>query len=64
MLQVWFKHDLRMDDHPGLQKAVAAETSLVPVYCIDPSQLLHLRRASHGLQGDHDFAIHKNDMLS
>ena len=64
MLQVWFKHDLRLDDHPGLQSAVAAETSLVPVYCIEPSQLLHLLRASHGLEGDHAFAIHKNDMLS
>lgn len=53
MLQIWFKHDLRLDDHPGLQKAVAAETNLVPVYCIDPSQLLHLLHASHGLDGEY-----------
>ena len=53
MLQVWFKHDLRLDDHPGLQEAVTGGTSLVPVYCFDPSQLGHLLRASHGLEGDH-----------
>ena len=61
VLQVWFKHDLRLDDHPGLQKAVAADTSLVPVYCFDPSQLLHLLRASHGLEGDHNFAVNNDE---
>ncbi|KAL3153511.1 hypothetical protein ABBQ38_011843 [Trebouxia sp. C0009 RCD-2024] len=48
---VWFKHDLRLDDHPGLQEAVTAGTSLVPVFCFDPSQLGHLLRASRGLEG-------------
>ena len=48
-LQVWFKHDLRLDDHPGLEKATSAE--VVPVFCFDPRQLLHLLRTSHGLQG-------------
>lgn len=62
MLQVWFKHDLRLDDHPGLQQAVSADTSLVPVYCFDPSQLLHLLRASHGLEGDHAFAVNNDHM--
>lgn len=58
VLQVWFKHDLRLDDHPGLHNAVAAGTALVPVYCFDPSQLLHLLRASHGSEGDRAIATY------
>uniref|UniRef100_A0A0E0M3T3 Photolyase/cryptochrome alpha/beta domain-containing protein n=1 Tax=Oryza punctata TaxID=4537 RepID=A0A0E0M3T3_ORYPU len=34
---VWFKHDLRVDDHPGLAAAVAAEPRrpVVPLYVFD-----------------------------
>ncbi|KAL0021846.1 hypothetical protein WJX77_007187 [Trebouxia sp. C0004] len=46
---VWFKHDLRLDDHPGLEQATLA--NVVPVFCFDPKQLLHLLRTPHGLQG-------------
>lgn len=62
MLQVWFKHDLRLDDHPGLHSAVATGSALVPVYCFDPSQLLHLLRASHGLEGDPAIATYTMHM--
>lgn len=34
---VWFKHDLRVDDHPGLAAAVAAEPRrpVLPLYVFD-----------------------------
>jgi hypothetical protein len=34
---VWFKQDLRMDDHPGLMAAAADGRAAVCVYVIDPS---------------------------
>lgn len=51
-VQIWFKHDLRVDDHPGLQTALSSGKEIVPVFCFDPAQLLHLLRAPHGLQGE------------
>ncbi|XP_073012014.1 uncharacterized protein [Typha latifolia] len=33
---VWFKNDLRIDDHPGLVAAVAEHSTVVPVYVFDP----------------------------
>ena len=33
---VWFKHDLRLDDHPGLQAALENGTPVIPVFCFDP----------------------------
>ena len=35
---LWFKQDLRLDDHPALQAAVQAER-LLPVFVLDPAQL-------------------------
>lgn len=35
---LWFKQDLRLDDHPALQAGLAAEY-LLPVYVLDPAQL-------------------------
>jgi len=33
---VWFKHDLRIDDHPGLAAAVAEpRRPVVPLYVFD-----------------------------
>ena len=32
----WFGTDLRLDDHPGLRRALAGTTRLLPVYCHDP----------------------------
>jgi len=33
---VWFKHDLRIDDHPGLSAAVAdPRRPIVPLYVFD-----------------------------
>ena len=33
----WFDQDLRLDDNPALEAAAAAASSLVCVYCRDPS---------------------------
>ncbi|WAC46026.1 DASH family cryptochrome [Pseudomonas sp. SL4(2022)] len=35
---LWFKQDLRLDDHPALQAGMTAEC-LLPVYVLDPAQL-------------------------
>ena len=35
---LWFKQDLRLDDHPALQAARGAG-ALLPVYILDPAQL-------------------------
>lgn len=36
---VWFKHDLRIDDHPGLVAAVSQHRTVVPFYVFDPRML-------------------------
>lgn len=33
---VWFKHDLRISDHPGLLAAAATGRPVVPFFCLDP----------------------------
>ena len=33
---LWFKKDLRVDDHPGLRSASANFQSVLPVYIFDP----------------------------
>ncbi|KAF3324987.1 Pheophytinase [Carex littledalei] len=33
---VWFKNDLRIDDHPGLIEAVEKHESVIPLYVFDP----------------------------
>lgn len=50
-VQVWFKQDLRLDDHPGLDQALASGASVVPLFCFDPALYSHLLRAPHGLEG-------------
>lgn len=32
---LWFKHDLRIDDHPGLHQALATSNTIIPVFCFD-----------------------------
>ncbi|XP_026657678.2 uncharacterized protein LOC103699536 isoform X2 [Phoenix dactylifera] len=42
---VWFKRDLRADDHPGLVAAVSQHQTVVPLYVFDRrilSSLFHL----------------------
>ena len=48
--QVWFKSDLRVDDHPGLHLASKA-ASILPVFCFDPKLHTHLLRTPNGLEG-------------
>ena len=53
LAQVWFKHDLRTDDHPGLADAAAAAPAapLVPCYCFDERLYGHLLRTPLGFEG-------------
>lgn len=32
---VWYKHDLRVHDHPGLSKALASKRPVVAFFCFD-----------------------------
>ena len=45
---LWFKQDLRLDDHPALQAARGAD-ALLPVYILDPAQLQPGPFGSRGL---------------
>lgn len=45
---LWFKQDLRLDDHPALQAARGAD-ALLPVYILDPAQLQPGPLGSRGL---------------
>ena len=45
---LWFKQDLRLDDHPALQAARGAD-ALLPVFILDPAQLQPGPLGSRGL---------------
>ncbi|KAK9810106.1 hypothetical protein WJX72_004967 [[Myrmecia] bisecta] len=47
---VWYKHDLRVDDHPGLHMALQAKRPIVPVFCFDAALYSQLLRTPAGLQ--------------
>ncbi|CAD7701138.1 unnamed protein product [Ostreobium quekettii] len=47
---VWFKNDLRLDDHPGLFEAASAGAAVVPFYCVDPKVAGQLRRIPGGVE--------------
>lgn len=36
---VWFKHDLRSTDHPGLTRAIASRRPVIAFFCFDPAIL-------------------------
>ena len=38
---LWFKHDLRVDDHPGLHEALALGGRIVPYFCFDAKRYTH-----------------------
>ncbi|KAK9836731.1 hypothetical protein WJX74_006975 [Apatococcus lobatus] len=48
---VWFKHDLRLDDHPGLAAALEAGDPIIPFFCFDPAMYAHLVRLPCGVEG-------------
>lgn len=53
---LWFKHDLRLDDHPALQAGLDAEC-LLPVYIFDPAQL------AIGTLGTRQLGVHRARFL-
>ena len=55
---LWYKHDLRLDDHPGWhqalavgQQAAAASGPVVPVFCFDPARYAQLVLPPGGAEG-------------
>ena len=50
-LQVWYKHDLRTDDHPGLTAAATGGGPIVPFYCFDARYCAQLLRTPRGIEG-------------
>lgn len=49
---LWFKHDLRIDDHPGLHHALATNKNIVPFFCFDPKRyeaVVHSPASAAGL---------------
>jgi deoxyribodipyrimidine photo-lyase len=53
---LWFKHDLRLDDHPALQAGLSAEC-LLPVFILDPEQL------EPGPMGSRPLGVHRARFL-
>ena len=49
--QVWLKHDLRLDDHPGIQQATQEASTVVPFFSIAPELYTHLLRTPNGVEG-------------
>lgn len=54
---LWYKRDLRLDDHPGWHQALAAGSapappSVVPVFCFDPARYAHLVLPPGGAEGE------------
>jgi hypothetical protein len=50
-LQVWLKHDLRLDDHPGFLQASEGALPVVPLFCLQPELYVHLLRTPFGVEG-------------
>ncbi len=38
---VWFKRDLRLEDHAPLSRAIAAERPVLLLFCFEPSTMVH-----------------------
>ena len=53
---VWFKHDLRASDHPGLLAAVrsaaASGVNVIPFFCLDPALYADLALSPNGPAGE------------
>lgn len=50
--QVWYKHDLRVDDHPGLVQAAADGGGMVAAVVLDPAMYTHLLATPCGVEGE------------
>ena len=51
-MQVWLKHDLRLDDHPGFTQASEQASAIIPAFCMDPRLYVHLQRTPNGIEGE------------
>jgi len=54
--QVWFKHDLRLDDHPGLAAALERHSrrggGVIATFVFDPHYYVHLLTTPGGIEGE------------
>ena len=53
---MWFKHDLRLDDHPGLLAALEREKQhgnggVILAFVFDPALYSHLLATPSGVEG-------------
>eukprot|EP00208_Stichococcus_sp_RCC1054_P008027 CAMPEP_0206150500 /NCGR_PEP_ID=MMETSP1473-20131121/38333_1 /ASSEMBLY_ACC=CAM_ASM_001109 /TAXON_ID=1461547 /ORGANISM="Stichococcus sp, Strain RCC1054" /LENGTH=795 /DNA_ID=CAMNT_0053548005 /DNA_START=103 /DNA_END=2489 /DNA_ORIENTATION=+ len=48
---VWYKHDLRVDDHPGLVAAAVRGGPLLAAVVLDPTMYGHLLATPSGIEG-------------
>eukprot|EP00873_Tetraselmis_striata_P041449 jgi/Tetstr1/461713/TSEL_000607.t1 len=51
---VWYKHDLRTDDHIGLVAAADAAAEMVPLFVFDPEQFKQVLRSPGGAEALYD----------
>ena len=49
---LWYKRDLRLDDHPGWHQALASGASIIPVFCFDPALYAPLVLPPGGAEGE------------
>ena len=59
--QVWFKHDLRLDDHPGLAAALERDSKgggggVVAAFVFDEALYAHLLATPSGVDGENVLA--------
>lgn len=47
---LWFKNDLRIDDHPGLLKAIQNYHQIIPFYSLDPDLIKGIVDVPGGLE--------------
>lgn len=50
-VQVWLKHDLRLNDHPGFTQAQGSAQPVLPLFCLAPELYMHLLRTPNGIEG-------------
>lgn len=48
---LWYKHDLRIDDHPGLHQALENGSNIIPIFCFDPAKYAGIAQTPSGAKG-------------
>eukprot|EP00892_Ulva_mutabilis_P007297 jgi/Ulvmu1/493/UM001_0501.1 len=61
---LWFKHDLRTRDHPGLAKALAGKRPVIAFFCFDPATLSDQATTLWGPQAVHGAVANLKESLT